>query len=193
MKLLHVFMTLGLALGLTSGLYSASEGTRPLPSLSSLSRDYITRRIKTIVKDGLHKKAPVQSVLDEIQPWLKNLTQDAIDMIRIELLKNYAVKTFKVLRIGGSVTKEQLFDGRIIDRVYEMSPRESHDDPYQLKSNWGKLNIDEIIEKYSTVHKAWKLKAPHPFIPVLRSPVIPANDDDDDDEEPFFLLTPTAQ
>lgn len=191
MKLLHVFMTLELALGLTSDLYSASEVTRQLPSLCSLARDYIIQQIETIVKNGIHAKAPISAIIEAIHPWLKNLTGDAINMIRVELLKDYANKTFKVLGYE-VVTRVQLFDGRIINRTHEVSPRESDNDPYQLMSNWSNLSIDEIIEKYYTVHQAWKLRGLHPFFPINRNPDLPA-DYDEDEQEPFVLSRPIAR
>jgi len=182
MKLLHVFITLGLILGITSGLYSASEFSQPIRSLSSLATSYISTHIKTIVKDGMHKRAPINTILEQTHPWLKDLTQDAIYMIRTELLKLYATKTFRVLR-QGTLAKEQLFDGRIIDQKDDLDPHEHRNDPYCLKSTWYSLNIDQLIEKYYIVHQAWEAKACHPFEPTPSYAYFL----DNDDEEPLFL------
>ncbi len=167
---------------INSDIYSACEGAHSLPSLSSLSRDYIAKRIKTIVKDGIHKRAPINTILEHAHPWLKDLTQDAIYMIRTELLKQYATKTFRVLR-QGSLAKEQLFDGRIIDQAGDLDPHEHRIDPYCLKSAWYSLSIDQIIEKYYIVHQAWKSKASHPFESTPSYIYFL----DNDEEEPLFL------
>ena len=136
---------------------------RKIPSLTEMITKNISDTIDSIIQQSLSQDHPVKNIIEIVRIMLSSSPTDIEEMIRTNLLLRYAAKVFKTYS-NGTV---QYYDGRYLSKAERLIP----DHPQKIDSNgygsfWSGLGMNELIVKYSDVHKARKRHAQHPYHPL---------------------------
>ncbi len=158
-----------------------SPAAKPkVPTLTDIVSQNITTTIYNTIKQGIARNYTIDSIVAAVRTITLPLTEQAIYMIRKNLLLKFANKVYK-RSIDGTI---QYYDGRQLsfaDTLNPLHPNRLIDNVYP--SLWSSLNLEKLVEQYSLVHKARKNQLPHPFQPFDEH-----HDEDDIYTEPGFRL-----
>lgn len=105
--------------------------------------------------DSSFEPVSVAKILETIQEFLTDSTDETKEIIRQALLDRYANKVFAQIRYNYT----QYYDGRVLSLADRLNTPDR-----LIESPWRTFSIEELVRHYYIVHDARKKYQPHPFI-----------------------------